>query len=81
MRSAVTVLYTRAHTHTHTHTHKDISVNINDSSSLCLLCTVTDKRLLNIAVSIYCLSVCSLVPLPLVPSLLPHKQLKTPCSL
>lgn len=47
---------------THTHTHSDISVSINDSSSHRLLCTVTDKRQLNIAVSIYCLCVCSLPP-------------------
>lgn len=57
IRSAVTVLYT--------HTGEDISVSINDSSSLHLLCTVTDKRLLKIAVSVYCLSVCSLPPPPL----------------
>lgn len=42
----------------HEHRH---SANINDSS-LHLLCTETDKRLLNNAVSIYCLSVCSPPP-------------------
>lgn len=44
---------------------RDISVSNNDSSSPHLLCTVTDKRLLNIAVSIYCLSVCSPLPPPI----------------
>lgn len=40
----------------------DISVGNNSSSSLHLLAAVTDKRLLNIAVSAHCLSVSS--PLP-----------------
>lgn len=44
---------------------RDISVSHNDSSSPHLLCTVTDKRLLNIAVSIYCLPVCSPLPPPI----------------
>lgn len=62
------------------HTHTDLSVVINDSPSLCLWCTVTDKRLLNIAVSIFCLCLFS-AHRPLLHSLLPHRQLKTTHSL
>lgn len=51
-------------------------ISNNDSSSPHLLCTVADKRLLNIAVSIYCLPVCSPLPLPIFHHAFPHKQQK-----
>lgn len=57
---------------------KDISINNDSSPSACYV--LRDKRLFNIAVSFCCLCLFS-APLPLLPAVLPHKQLKTPLSL